>query len=94
MVRLAGLLAREQGDFPRAPAQCFSDYDSYSEKVANIERLLGGISGRYQIMGTYKAQVGSNGFALVKNTEPVNVWDLYLRGSEPEAICQALLASR
>jgi len=92
MVRLAGLLAREKGDFPRAPGQCFSDYDSkYHEKVANVQRLLGGISGRHQIMGTEKAQVGSNGLALVNGNELVNVWDLYLLGRSPEDICHVLL---
>ncbi|RLA51944.1 MAG: hypothetical protein DRR42_08875, partial [Gammaproteobacteria bacterium] len=91
MIRIAGLLVRSTGDFPRAPPQCFSDYDSStSARVESIERKLGGLSSRHQIMGAKKVFIGSNGLALVSEEEIVDLWSRYLKGETPEQIVHSL----
>ena len=91
MIRLAGLLARNTGDFPRAPPQCFSDYDPTTpQRVLNIERLLGGLCSRHEIMGINNIFIGSNGLALVNERDTVNVWIHYLEGQNVEQIVSSL----
>ena len=92
MVQLAGLIARSRGTFPLAPGQCFSDYDSATpDRVRAIELALGGLSGRHQILGHGDCLVGSNGKALIKETEVIDIWTPYARGETAEQIVAELL---
>ena len=87
MIRVAGLLVGGTGDFPRAPPQCFSDYDSTSpQRVRDIERQLDGLCSRHQIMGRKEIFFGSNGLALIDENEIVDVWVRTTKGETAESI--------
>jgi hypothetical protein len=92
MVHLAGLLARDRGSYPCAPAQCFSDYDSQPpERIQAIERAMGGLSGRHQILGHSDCFIGSNGKALLHESQVVDVWTPFIQGQSTEQIVTNLL---
>jgi hypothetical protein len=93
MANLAGLLARARGSYPCAPGQCFSDYDSESpERIQAIERALGGLSGRHQILGHSDCYIGSNGKALLHESQVVDVWTPFTQGKSTEQIAANLLS--
>jgi len=92
MVQLAGLLARARGTYPCAPGQCFPDYDNQSpQRVQAIEQALGGLSARHQILGDRQCFIGSNGKALLHESQVVDIWAPFVQGQSAEQIVDDLL---
>jgi hypothetical protein len=92
MVQVAGLLARSRGTCPCAPGQCFSDYGNQTpQRVQAIEQTLGGLSGRHQILGDRHCFIGSNGKALLHESQVVDIWTPIIQGQSAEQIAYDLL---
>lgn len=93
MVQLAGLITKAKGRYPCAPGQCFSDYDPGTpDRVQAIEGALGGLSGRHQILGFKECLIGSNGKALLNESQVIDVWEPFTQGQSSEQIATNLLS--